>query len=229
MYSNWRASSFAVLLVLSVAACEDNPTGLAEQVHSLKPVILTPAGWVGQALPLQFRARDEQGRGVSGVEVFFSATAGGGTLSAASALTDSVGIAEVVLTLGSEGVGPQGGWNAVEARIDGPAEPALLGISTTPRPRVDFQVDTVFLSRPGGADTLFAGVLNDAGEVIIGESVDFTTPHPEVVSFHGIMTSGTYRGMLTGVRGERSGTTRVVATHRSGAADTVLVQVGPGG
>jgi len=71
---------------------------------------------VGSALPAPFAVRvtDAQGNAVSGVDVTWAVTAGGGTLSATSTQTDSQGQASVTLTLG-----PTVGTNTVTASSTG--------------------------------------------------------------------------------------------------------------
>ena len=66
------------------------------------------------AAPFVVSVSDEDGAAVAGVVVSFSVTAGGGTLSAATATTDVNGRARTWLTLGSEL-----GTNTVEATVEG--------------------------------------------------------------------------------------------------------------
>ena len=63
-------------------------------------------------------ARDQSGTAMPDVSVTFSVTAGGGTLSVASATTDASGQAETTLTLGATAVGA----NTVEAAVAGITE-----------------------------------------------------------------------------------------------------------
>ena len=57
-------------------------------------------GVAGTALPVVVEVQDEKGLGFSGVPVAFAVTAGGGHLSAYTAITDITGRARVTLTLG---------------------------------------------------------------------------------------------------------------------------------
>ncbi len=70
-----------------------------------------PAGAL--AKPFVVLVRDQNGDPLAGTTVTFAVTAGGGTLSAATATTDSSGRAATTLTLG-----PQPGTNTVEATVD---------------------------------------------------------------------------------------------------------------
>ncbi len=96
-------------------------TGLTSANFSVKAYVAAPSGPVspaaslvlvsgnnqtgaaGQPLANAFTVKvlDSSGNPVSGVSVTFSVTAGGGTLSASSVLTDNQGLASTVLTLGS--------------------------------------------------------------------------------------------------------------------------------
>ena len=69
---------------------------------------------------------DKNGDPVSGATVTFSVTAGGGTLSATSATTDSKGRAETLLTLGWER-----GINSVQASVTG-VDPVIFNTSIDP-------------------------------------------------------------------------------------------------
>jgi hypothetical protein len=74
------------------------------------------SGVVGQVLaaPLVVRAEDAQGLPLSGVEVMWVVSAGGGTVEPSSAVTDAAGEAETVWTLGT---GP--GLPEVQAQAEG--------------------------------------------------------------------------------------------------------------
>ena len=66
------------------------------------------------AEPFVVSVSDENGAAMSGVDVSFAVTAGGGTLSSATATTDANGRAATRLTLGSEA-----GANTVAATVEG--------------------------------------------------------------------------------------------------------------
>ena len=71
---------------------------------------------IGEVLssPFVVEVRDQDGTPFEGVTVMFAVTAGGGMLSATTALTDADGLAETTLTLGSTP-----GTNTVLATVDG--------------------------------------------------------------------------------------------------------------
>jgi hypothetical protein len=214
-----------LLLVVASAACEGSRLPTEDPgplVIGLRFVDPPSFAWEGQSVPIQVQAINGDNQGVAGVRVHFRAALPGGVPSEPSAVTDSLGLARVSFTLGPG----QNGWNAIEAFVDDPAvAPVRQGISTGARPRISFARDSVVLARTGAADTLFARVLNANGDLMPGESVTFTATNPGVISFFGLMVSGSVRGMMAGVRGEQVGTTRVIATHASGAADTAFVKV----
>jgi hypothetical protein len=215
----------ACLPALAWGACHSTsapPPDPASFVTTLAFVDLPTLAWEGQTVPVVLRAADGGGHGVPDVRVQFRALAPESSLAATTATTDSAGLARVEVTLGW----PQSGWNAIEAAIDNPAVAPIQGaISTVRRPRVSFERDSVRLAGVGAHDTLFARVLDAQGELMIGHGVAFVASEPGVVSFYTITVSAARRGMLAGVRGERAGSTRVIATHASGAADTAWVQV----
>jgi len=84
---------------------------------------------VGTALanPLVVKIADQYGNPLSDVGVSFSVTAGSGTLSASSALTNSSGQAQVTLTLGTTA-----GTVTVNATISGVPTPATFTATATP-------------------------------------------------------------------------------------------------
>ncbi len=83
------------------------------------------SGLTGEALPNPFvvEVRDQNGDPQEGVTVTFAVRAGGGSLSAATAMTDANGRAESTLTLGSNA-----GTNTVEASVEGISHIAVFNI-----------------------------------------------------------------------------------------------------
>ena len=84
------------------------------------------------AEPLVVSVVDEDGTAMAGVVVSFAVTAGGGTLSAATATTDANGRAATRLTLGSEP-----GTNTVSATVEG-LEPRIFTATGQESPLVSF-------------------------------------------------------------------------------------------
>lgn len=210
---------FGALALLLTAACERGPTVPSSRVYTLERIFSeSPPLWEGMTTALAVRALDEQGQPVEGAEVQFSIVRGSGMLAAPSALTDASGQAEVGLTLGP-------GENEVQATVNGPAGPLRLGVSAAVRPTVAFERDSLALAALGCSDELFARVLDPAGQLMLGHSVQFTATPSDLVSFHVVMVTGSTRGMRARIRGERAGTTEIIAKHESGAADTVRVRV----
>ena len=82
----------------------------------------------GQVLPAPFavKASDQHGNGTPGIAVAWTVVSGGGTLSAASAVTDSAGLARSGFTLG-----PQAGQATVTATASGLA-PATFKATSLP-------------------------------------------------------------------------------------------------
>lgn len=97
-----------VLCVLALAACDDDPPP-ASRVTTIEVISgNNQQGPVGQALaqPLVARALDTSGRAVSGAQLQWSVTAGGGQITAASTTTDANGQTTATWTLGT-GAGQQ--------------------------------------------------------------------------------------------------------------------------
>ncbi len=80
-------------------------------------------GLLGEVLPnpIVVQVRDRSGEALPGVQVTFTVTGGGGTLSETSATTDSDGRAESTLTLG-----PNPGTNTVEVAVTGIPQPQTV-------------------------------------------------------------------------------------------------------
>ncbi len=95
--------------------------------------------------------------------------------------------------------------------------------------KVKFEEDTLLLNELGATEILFAGVYDKTGTLVAGDRVNFTMMTPDVVSFYSVEQNytGTERGMRMGIRAESTGETYVIATHKSGIADTAYVKVGP--
>ena len=120
---------------------ESGPNTVSATVEGLEPVTFTATaaeqamphrltkvcgdsqeGTAGILLaePFVVLVSDEDGAAMAGVDVSFAVTAGGGTLSAATATTDATGRAATRLTLGSEP-----GTNTVSATVEG-LEPRIF-------------------------------------------------------------------------------------------------------
>ena len=126
--SNGRAESTLTLgpnpgtntVTVSVAGSQEKETFNAEGVRTPKTLEIFSGGdqegAPGAALenPFVVEVRDQTDKPLPGVQVTFSVSSGGGTLSATSATTDSNGRAEGFLTLG-----PNPGTNTVEVAATG--------------------------------------------------------------------------------------------------------------
>ena len=126
--SNGRAESTLTLgpnagtntVTASVAGIQETRTFTAESIRIPKRMELISGddqeGLPGAALekPFVVEVRDQTDRPLPGIEVVFSVTSGGGTLSATSVTTDSNGQAESTLTLG-----PNPGTNTVTVSVTG--------------------------------------------------------------------------------------------------------------
>ena len=133
-------------------------------------------GAAGAALtePLVVEVRDQNGNSLPGAAVTFAVTAGGGTLSAATATTDADGRTSTTLTLGSNP-----GMNTVRATVAG-LEPATF--TATAKATPDFDGDGVtgfsgfflFAEAFGSADPRFdldsSGVVDFADFFLLAES-----------------------------------------------------------
>ncbi len=88
-------------------------------------------GVIGEALahPFVVEVRDQSGEPMSGVEIMFSVTAGGGTLSTTGVVTDTNGRAESILTLG-----PDPGTNTVTVSVTGIEEEQSVSATGEPPP-----------------------------------------------------------------------------------------------
>ena len=107
-------------VTVSVTEIQEKQTFNAEGIRIPKKLEIVSGvdqeGLPGAALekPFVVEVRDQTDKPLPGVEVTFTVTAGGGTVSEISATTDSNGRAESTLTLG-----PEPGTNTVEATVTG--------------------------------------------------------------------------------------------------------------
>ena len=121
-------------------------------------------GVIGEALakPFVVEVRDQRGDRLPGVQVTFTVTGGGGTLSATSASTDANGRVEVILTLG-----PKPGRNTVEVTVTGIQEKKTVSAfaEVPPNPQDvnrDNVVDILDLN-------LVAAALGDKGQDLLAD------------------------------------------------------------
>ena len=148
-----------------------------QTVPSLHPQTLETSGGdqqgpAGAALdePFVVVVRDQNGDLLAGVQVAFTVTAGGGTLSSASATTDANGRAQTYLTLGSEP-----GTNTVEASVAG-LEPVTFTAVGYANPRSLEKISGDGQEGPAStqlAEPLMVAVADEDGAAIAGVAVSF--------------------------------------------------------
>lgn len=182
--------------------------------------VASPAA-LGSVHAIWLRLAAPGGAAMPGVTVDFAVKEGQGTVSPAQAVTDAEGFARATWTLGAA-TGP----NLVAATVAGTPINAVFTTETRHPKRVAFQQDSLVVAGLKCQGELFAPV-TEGGALVAADGVNFTSTVPGAVSFAPVMVAGTTRGMRTYVIGEQVGSTQVVATHSSGAADTVAVRVAP--
>ena len=141
--ANGRAESTLTLgpnsgvntVTVSVTGIQEEPTFNAEGIRIPKAFWIIfgidQQGVTGEALanPFIVEVRDQSGEPMSGAQVMFSVTAGGGTLSTTGAVTDNNGRAESILTLG-----PDPGTNTVTVSVTGIEEEQSVSATAEPPP-----------------------------------------------------------------------------------------------
>ncbi len=164
------------------------------------------------ATPFVVSVLDEDGTAIAGAVVTFSVTAGGGTLSAATATTNTSGQARSTLTLGSEP-----GTNTVAATVAGlePETFTATAIEQTPHSLTKVSGD----SQEGPASTKLAtpfvvSVLDQASSPLAGATVTFS-----VTAGGGLLSSTTDADPCT-IESSTSSTT--ATTDANGQAATRL-------
>ena len=171
----------------------------------------------GTALSNAFvvEVRDQAGTAMSGVSVAFSVTAGGGTLSAASATTNASGQAEITLTLGATA-----GANTVEATVAGITEKIIFTATAN-------QVATTLVKISGDSQTGDSGtalsnafvveVRNQAGTAMSDVSVTFA-----VTAGNGSLSATT---ATTGTNGQAETTLTLGATALTHTVEATVVGI----
>ena len=168
-----------------------------------------PAGTV-LAAPFVVSVLDEAGAAIAGAVVTFSVTAGGGTLSTATATTDANGRARSTLTLGSEP-----GTNTVAATVAGlePETFTATAIEQTPHSLTKVSGDgQEGLAGVALAAPFVVSVLDEDDEAIAGVGVTFS-----VTAGEGILSSTTATADANG-----QATTTLTLTLGSDAETTTV-------
>jgi hypothetical protein len=177
-------------------------------------------GAVGTVLdpPVRFRVLDRHGNPVAGIRVEFVLVSGGGSLSAPSALTDSLGYASTTLTFG-----PALGLNQIEARITGTS--VFAQFFATAKAPLALEPDSVILAGPGCETWLVGKLKLPSGGETLGARVDFSIADSTVASMiRPTGGTGSYRGQSVTVQGRQAGSTQIVASFE-GITDTAVVRV----
>ena len=191
-------SSGRIVVVASVTGIEDVVTfsvTAGEAPETLAKVSGDAQnGTPGRALadPFVVVARDEAGDPVEGVSVTFAVSAGGGSLSETSAVTNANGRAETTLTLGS-----QRGINSVSATVTG-LDPVSFSTSIEPKVLVAAANRPVLYWSDGGTVYQLAGATTTKiaesvnGFAVGGGKVYWTTQTgPSAGSIHSANLDGT--------------------------------------
>ncbi|HEX2209427.1 MAG TPA: Ig-like domain-containing protein, partial [Longimicrobium sp.] len=162
-----------MLLLAPLAACDGDPAAsgpaAVQAVSGGGQTGLTETALSGE---LVARVTDGGGRGVAGVAVAWSVDAGGGTLSAASTVTDGAGEARAQWTLG-----PAAGSFTARATVEG-LPPATFAATATYPAAAALQVagGNGQTGGPGGtlADSLAVRVVSTAGRAVPGATVTWS-------------------------------------------------------
>lgn len=217
-----RAGSLLLSILLVACGREVTPpqrVALLESVHLDGVQASSGLYYTGTTVTLHVRAVDGDGVPAAG-ELLAFVPLHGTQLSSTTGTTDAVGVTGVEMLNVGDPFGVR-----VEAAGSGVA-PLELTLRAEPPPEVRFDFDDVRLTEPEESFDLFAQVLDGEGELIIGSSVQFELTEAGVVRLAaGPTATGSYSGMLVAVVAEAEGTTLLVATHRSGAADTAHIEV----
>ncbi len=144
--------------------------------------------------PLVVKLADAKGAGVSGVTVGFSIASGGGTLSAAMAVSAADGTAKTTWTIGSA-LGPQAvtasaiGWSAPPVTFS-----AAIEVDNTPVASVaiNFPAPTV---AEGTTAALSASALSASGSTLRNRPVTWLSSNPAIAS---VGADGTLTGVAVG-------------------------------
>ena len=213
-------STSRVALLLALAACGGG--GADPSSPGVAPSALRAqsgaqqSGVSGTVLtaPLMVLVTDAAGNNVSGARVEWDVSAGSGTTSPTSSLSDARGVAQTQWTLGTVASRPA----FVTAQINGIA-PVLFTATVLPGPAASV-VATPELAFLGVGDSVRvrATARDQYGNDVTSAAVDFSTPDGTIVS---ISATGTVTAVNVGLA-------RVIAAS-SGKADTVPVTVLPAG
>lgn len=182
----------AIAAASLIAACGGESTGPPGA-----PAQLVKTGGDNQAwyfsnpLPVPYAAavRDSNGRGVPGIAVIWTVTAGGGSVDSTQSRTDNAGIARVVHTLG-----PSAAAQSVDAfTVDFPTLPLVTFTATAGTPPASAMVDLVNLEfQPRVTAVVVGGTAtwtwNDAGTA---HNMLFTRGPPPLPTGSGVKSSGT--------------------------------------
>ena len=220
--SNGRAESTLTLgsdagtntVAVSVTGIQEQQTFTAEGVRIPKAFwIITgdkQQGLIGEPLsgPIIVEVRDQSGAPMPDVEVTFSVSSGGGTLSVTSAMTDNDGRAESILTLG-----PDPGTNSVEVAVKGiQAKQTVTAIAELPPIPEDVNrddivniLDLVLVASALGtagpdlaADVNGDGIVNILDLVLVAGALGKTAAAPAVIpGALDVLTARDVRAWLT--------------------------------
>lgn len=219
---------WVVSLLLITAGCGDllsgKETPKAGEVQVVGPQ--TNVHHSSDLVPIEVRVQDTNGRPLAGATVSMRVDAGGGFVTPAESATDADGVVRGSWTLGAGA-----GRNVLMVAVVGTSLSKEFALEARPGFRVTFEKDSLVLPGLGCGEVMYAPVSFNNGTVAEGEEVIFTATQPDLVRLNRPPPSGGFSGlrlsMKSSVISVQVGTTQLIATHKSGAADTAVVTVQP--
>lgn len=229
---NMRLLSSAALFFL-VAACGDGTGADRPVATTLQAAGVTQhQGVVGTTLPdsIAVRVLDEKGRALSGVQIQFTVSAGGGSVAPATATTGTDGSARAAWTLGTAA-----GEQRVEARAEGIAAAAVTFTAASqaapPASAVATGGDQTGVVGAALGQPVSVRLLDSFGNPVAGVAIAWSLPSGQGGSIMPAASTTDAAGTATATwtLGNRAGAQTLTATPALGPAVTITAnsQAGP--
>ncbi len=220
----WKALALATML----AACSSSGSTGPQVATSLRKVsgdLQMGAAGIDLTNPLVVQVKDQSGQPMAGVTVTWAVTAGGGSVSRSSTVTDATGVAQVTWTLGSSI-----GSGAVTAIAAGLPPVTFTATQTAGGIAVVAVVSGDNQSAVAGtalAAPLVAKVTDGGGNPVSGVTVTFASSNGGSFGSATTTTNAAGQAQTTFTAGTGAGTTLVTATAASGPSAIFTVNVTP--
>jgi Bacterial Ig-like domain (group 1) len=219
-YTRWLVPALGGALLLGSAACDDKITNSLTLVASSITVSSASNGQTGEvgqplAQPIVVHVSDQNGASIANALVAWTVVSGGGSVDAATSLTDGNGNASVTWTMGDVA-----GEDSLRAGITSGATATITATATAGAAATITKTsgDNQSVAAGSASDPMVVTVVDQFGNAVAGATVTWTTTGTGTLSETSTTTDASGQAQVTLTTGAAPETASVTASSGAAAA-----------